>query len=313
MANGTTVVPEPETARPALTPGIPLEDHRRAVADGRDVPEERPAVALALDEVGIAGKTVWVRLPQGRIPFDAEVGVDLSAEHRGIHMSRIEEVAARLHGRSFDDLRSYARAFADGVIVAQHATRVRVHLRGKLPLLRSTPVSDRTSVESVEVSVEVRGGRRPEGVRMTSVLGLAVQHMTACPCTQRYNQVLAGQDAPFQALATHSQRTTTWLVMDDPGQRLDHLDLLACLEARLHVTQGLLKRPDEAEVVLGAHRRPQFAEDVVRAVAAEAARRFGPALPPGARMRIDSRSLESIHTHDVRCRLDVTLDRVPAD
>jgi len=241
------------------------------------------------------------------------VGVDLSADHRGIHMSRIEEVVARLHGESFDDLRLYARALAEGVIATQHATRVHVRLQGKLPIVRRTPVSDRTSVESVEVSVVLRGEKRSDGMQTTSMLGLAVQHMTACPCTQRYNQVLAGGDAPLQALPTHSQRTLTRLELEDPEGRLDHLDLLACFEARLHITQGLLKRPDEAEVVLGAHRRPQFAEDVVRAVAAEVASRLGPALPPQARMRIDSQSLESIHTHDVRCRLDVTLDQVPVD
>lgn len=313
MANGTTMVHEPENARAALTPGIPARDHQRVLRDGRDVPEDVPAVGLALSEVGIAGKTVWLLLPQGRIPFQAAVGVDLPASHRGIHMSRIEEVIARLYVESFDDPVAYARTLAAGVLGSQQGSRVHVRLEGRLPLVRRTPVSDRTSVESVDVTVEVDGRQKQGqgGLQMNVVMGVEVPHMTACPCTQRYNQVLEGTGGNSLPLPTHSQRARTRLEVEDATGRLRHRDLLACLEACLHITQGLLKRPDEAEVVLSSHRRPQFAEDVVREVAREVARRLGATLPPDARVHIESLSLESIHTHDVRCRLDVGLGEIP--
>jgi GTP cyclohydrolase FolE2 len=94
------------------------------------------------------------------------------------------------------------------------------------------------------------------------------------------------------------------------GESPSFEEILECLESTLHVTQDLLKRPDEAEIVLKAHRFPQFAEDVVREIAKEVGKRFVRKLPDATEVIIESLSLESIHTHNVRCILRTTLKKI---
>ncbi len=280
-------------------------EHRRVLATGGDVPEQRPSFCLPLTEVGISGKTVWVELPDGRLPFDASLGVDLAGHRRGIHMSRMEEVISTLHRRPFADLRAYGLALGREMVRCQGARQGRVRLAGRLPLLRKGAVSGRDSLDTVTVGTTVELER--EGEEAAAMIWVEACHITACPCTQVYNQVLFGlADSPCPQ-PTHSQRSTTRLEVEASETAPTYDELLACLAEALHLTQDLLKRPDEAEMVLRSHRAPQFAEDAVRETARAVARRFGATLPPASRVVIESLSLESIHIHDVRCRLACTI------
>jgi GTP cyclohydrolase-4 len=62
-------------------------------------------------------------------------------------------------------------------------------------------------------------------------------------------------------------------------------------------TYGLLKRPQEGELVEMAHRNPKFVEDVVREVL-ERLRRKYPRMPASAWVRVKSEAEESIHKHN---------------
>lgn len=288
-------------------------EHRRVLAQGGDVPEQRPAFALPLTEVGIAGKTVWVELPQGRLPFNARLTVDLEANRRGIHMSRLEEVITDLYRRPFADLRAYALALGREMLRLQNGRRGRVELVGRIPLLRQGVISRRQSLDTVTISVAARFARQEGGeIAATAMIGVEACHITACPCTQVYNQELFGLTGVPCPLPTHSQRSATRLEIEAAGTSPTYEDLLNCLEAALHVTHDLLKRPDEAEMVLKSHRAPQFAEDAVRDTALVVGRAFGGSLPPASRIVIESLSLESIHIHDVLCRLECTLAEILA-
>lgn len=288
---------------------IESDIHEKVVRECVDVPEQRPSFSLPLSAVGISGKTVWVLLPQGRIPFTALIDVDLAAHRRGIHMSRIEDVIGRLHDRQFLDLRLYAQELARYVLEGQHASFCRVELAGKLPLVRTSPVSGRKSVDTIDISAEVAVGTCEFGDDVKTAVGIGVNHITACPCTQAYNQVLFGNDRECP-LPTHSQRSITRLVMTDTNARPAYAEMLNCLEEALHVTQDLLKRSDEAELVLQSHRRPQFIEDAVRETAQAVGAAFRGVLPETTEVRIEALSLESIHIHDVRCRLEITLGQI---
>jgi GTP cyclohydrolase I len=91
------------------------------------------------------------------------------------------------------------------------------------------------------------------------------------------------------------------------SQLIAHDDLIVILENVLHMSRDLLKRPDETELVLKAHRKPQFAEDIVRETARAAGKKFAGIMEHETRIQIHSHSLESIHIHDVECLLDTTL------
>lgn len=289
---------------------MPHEEHARVMANAHDVPEEAPCFRIGLTSVGISGKTVWVFLPVGKLPFDADIGVSLPAASRGIHMSRMEEAISSLCDRSFDDLCAYARALAGLVLERQKGGLARIVLKGKIPIRRTALVSKRISSDALDIEALVEAARLETGMQFKEMAGLSVFHMTACPCTQVYNQELFRLKDNRLPLLTHSQRSLTRLVIERQNGSPSYEDLLKCLEAALHVTQDLLKRPDEAEIVMKAHLIPQFAEDTVRQTAREVGMRFSGSLPAMTEVLIESRSLESIHIHDVCCTLKTTLGEI---
>lgn len=289
---------------------ISKAEHKRVIAAGDDVPEQRPSFALPLNEVGIAGKTVWVRLPQGLLPFNAQLAVDLAGDRRGIHMSRLEEVISDLHNQPFLDLRAYAVALGQEMVARQNATGGTLSLHGLIPHLRKGMISGRESLDTVKISVRSRFWQKNGQLYDETMLGVEVCHITACPCTQVYNGELFSAGDKACPMPTHSQRSTTRLEVQTDGPSPTCNELLACLEGALHVTQDLLKRPDEAEIVLKSHQSPQFAEDAVRETARWVGKNLGDKLASNTLVCIKSLSLESIHIHDVTCRLECTLGEI---
>jgi len=294
-------------------------EHRRVLDSSVDVPEERPSFPLPLNQVGISGKTVWIRFNNekwGRLPFTAEILINLPADVRGIHMSRIEQAISDLHNQQFEDLRAYALVLGDTIMQRQRGTVGSIKLRGQVPLLQQTPISELISIDTAEISLHAQFHDKQNSVTPLVLVGAALCHLTACPCTLAYNQVLFNQNNAPCPPATHSQRSKTSLMIESaidsnsPAPSFD--ELTNCLSSALHVSQDLLKRPDEAELILRAHRQPQFVEDVVRETAREVGRKFGSRLPPATRVIIKSLSLESIHIHDVTCKLDTSLKKILA-
>jgi len=293
------------------------DEHRRVLDSGVDVPEERPSFALPLDQIGISGKTVWVLFKDehgSRLPFAAEILINLPADVRGIHMSRIEQAISDLHNQQFVDLRDYALDLGGKILDGQRASACSIGLQGQVPLLQRTPISEMVSIDTVEVSVRAQFHDNKTGASPMVMVGATLCHLTACPCTLAYNQVLFNQENSPCPPATHSQRSKTSLLIEScldftpPVPSFD--ELINCLSSALHVSRDLLKRPDETELILQAHRQPQFVEDVVRETAREVGVQFGGRLPAATRVIIKSLSLESIHIHDVTCRLDTSLKEI---
>lgn len=285
--------------------------HRQVLENCIDVPNQKPERPIFLNEVGVSGKTIWIRLPYGLVPFEAKLSVSLDSSTRGIHMSRMEEVISELHVHEFADPCKYGIELAKRMILKQDGNNGKVYLSGKLPVKRCGVVSKRTSIDTMDVSAEISVHTEKDKSFVDHArIGVGAHHITACPCTQAYNEVLFENRDESCPLPTHSQRSFTRLSIDTHNDLPTYEDLLSCLESSLHVTQDLLKRQDEAEMVLKSHRCPQFAEDAVREVAGKAALQFKEILPGTTRIEIESISLESIHIHDVHCRLVCTLNDI---
>lgn len=286
---------------------ISKAQHQRITQNMHDVPEEPPAVKIPLSEVGISAKTVWVRLRQGCFPFEADISVNLPASFRGIHMSRIEGVISGLYNQEFEDIGCYSKQLACEILRLQRGDVATIFLTGKLPFTTQTCVSQRLSLDSVTVFVRTTATKSHENIHMVTQKGMELAHITACPCTQVYLQDVGQEQESGRSLPypTHSQRSLTRLLIEDRLENIGFDDLLKCLKGGLHVVQDLLKRPDEAELVLKSHLKPQFAEDAVRDVAAQVLSSFSDKLAPDAMIEIESLSLESIHLHNVRCKLTV--------
>lgn len=282
-------------------------EHRKALDQGDDVPEQVPRCPLYIKEVGISNKTVWVQLPEGRLPFSLDLSVDLPARRRGIHMSRLEEIFSDLAREAFADLPIFAEQVCRRAAMCQNADAARVELTGKLPVNQETPVSKKSSHDTLTISAVVSLVRQDGLISIKRRLGMAVQHMTACPCTQAYSAAALAPPEQACPLPTHSQRSTTSLAVETGGKLPSHHVLHDCLCQSLHVNRDLLKRTDEAEFVFQVHRHPQFAEDVVRECAFAAAARLDGQLSDDSLITVESTSLESIHLHDVHCRLNASI------
>jgi GTP cyclohydrolase FolE2 len=300
-----------------LSTFIPPDIHKKVLAESVDVPEEAPSFPLPLKKVGISGKTVWVKLTGnngGRLPFTAKILVNLDQNRRGIHMSRIEQAISSLHDREFSSLPEYGKELARLILNSQNGRCLSLDLAGQLPLVQKAPVSGIDSVDTIEVSCKLVIEKKGTRESVTTRAGAAVHHLTACPCTLSYNDTLASKFQFPCSRATHSQRSQTQLLVSPPARLPppSYGELTEALDSVLHVSRDLLKRPDETELVLKAHRYPQFAEDSVRQVARAAGKKFAGTLPEETRIQIHSRSLESIHIHDVECSLDTTLGEILA-
>lgn len=296
---------------------ISEDKHREVLADCIDVPEESPAFPLPINHVGISGKTVWVSLAAnkgGCLPFSATILVNLDADRRGIHMSRIEEAITSLHGREFDNLPEYGKLLTAQILRQQNVRYVSLELCGRLPFVQSAPVSRLNSIDTLEVQCKLVTEKTQDGTTCESQIGAGVHHLTACPCTIAYNKALFNRFHDPWPQATHSQRSKTTLRVSPPaGPYLPTFqDLQEVLVSVLHVSQDLLKRPDETELVLKAHNHPQFVEDTVREVARAAGVKLRDTLPQETGIEVHSRSLESIHIHDVECCLATSLGDICA-
>ncbi len=302
------------SCRKTQTPLISAADHQRIIENMRDVPEETPAVRIGLSEVGISSKIVWVKLRQGLLPFEADISVSLPAGFRGIHMSRMEGVISELHEQEFEDIRHYSTELGSQILKFQRGDSVTVLLSGKMPLLTKTFVSNKPSLDSLTVFAKTKAFRRNNTIATTTKIGVQVAHITACPCTQVYLQdFVSCANKGVLPCPTHSQRSLTLLLLEDKRGGIGFDDLLTCLQSGLHVVQDLLKRPDEAELVMKSHLKPQFAEDAVRSVAEQVFVNLADRLEPDSVIEIESVSLESIHLHNVRCRLVMTFAELNAE
>jgi GTP cyclohydrolase-4 len=93
------------------------------------------------------------------------------------------------------------------------------------------------------------------------------------------------------------------------GLNFDALRLVQIIQDSMSApTYELLKRPDEAEIVIQAASNPKFVEDCVRHMVSNFVRKF-PDLPDNIKVMFKAKSLESVHKHNILAVEFTTLGR----
>jgi GTP cyclohydrolase-4 len=117
--------------------------------------------------------------------------------------------------------------------------------------------------------------------------------------TQEYPLLADPQFKTFPMIS-HNQRNRTRLVFEmDTDSEVEVDDVIQAIElAQSSPTYAILKRGDEGDVVLNAHRHPKFVEDVLRDMLSSLPERF-PALADSVVVRAGTISEESIHKYNV--------------
>jgi GTP cyclohydrolase-4 len=250
--------------------------------------------------------------------FHAEIEafVDLNPKQKGAHMSRFEEIVEEaidevVLGESLK-AETLAAHIAERVRDRQDGMRAEVTITARYPQDKTAPLSGlrtQSMYSLIGSAVASEHGTR-------RLVGVQAQGMTACPCAQEELRGRARErleDDGFSddeiervfehvPVATHNQRGLGTLYVGCPEScdtPIEARRLVQIVEESMSSEiYELMKRPDEAEVVEKAHRRPRFVEDCVREAVRMAVEEYS-GLGDGVFVMSRQENLETIHQHNV--------------
>jgi len=272
-----------------------------------DVQNRRVDTGFRLTRVGVTGVKKPVRIERtGNIALinntlncTIDVYVDLPADQRGSHLSRNLEILRDIVDDSVRRPVSGIEALAVDIckkLLNKHdyADVAEVMMTAEYFRNNRTP-NGRETLEMYTLFGEAAAVR---GKGVLKTIGVEVIGMTACPCAQETvgNALNCKGDV---AVMSHNQRNicTVSMTMDEKVN-IEANDLIDIVEASFSSpTYEILKRDDEAAVVINAHNNPKFVEDVVRDVLKRVVDRY-PKLPDDVFLTVRSESEESIHKHN---------------
>ena len=285
-----------------------------------DVQALLPETRFKLTRVGVTGvrKLVKVRRPgqseDNTLSVTFDVAVDLPPTMKGSHMSRnVEAVSEILEtdtaGRvtGLEDL--CLRIAKDLLKRHEYATEAEVRATADFFLERKT-IFGTLSTEWYKLLAEAVALR--EG-KSRKLIGVEATGTSACPCAMETAKSLRGDTTTGPSL-THNQRNVATLLVETPEEvPVDAVDLIDVVESSFSApTFELLKRRSEGLLVLHAHERPRFVEDVVREMLRGVLKRH-PDLPEDATLFAKSRAEESIHKHDAYAERATTIGELRRD
>lgn len=284
-----------------------------------DIQSEPSHIKFKLTRVGVKGikKLVYVKR-QGSdeiitLPTEIDMFVDLPASQKGSHMSRNVELAADLvetsRKKPIDSLENFCASLVRKLLERhEYATIAEARAKADYFLERKS-ISGRIETEPYKLIAEARG-KRGESIR--KLIGVEVIGMTACPCAMEVVKALLGESCSIAP--THNQRNITTLMIEVPENAdIEANDLIEIVESSFSSpTYGVLKRKEEGELVINAHKNPKFVEDVVRDTLNQIIRKY-PDLPDNTMVIVRSESEESIHKFNAFAERITTLGELKKD
>ncbi|MGP8071691.1 MAG: GTP cyclohydrolase MptA [Thermoplasmata archaeon] len=280
---------------------------------------------LKLRSVGISGIRKPLSVQRGDrvnvLAVQFHVAVDLPSERKGSDLSRNAEILAEVVDntvtRPVESLESACSAIAKELLVRHtYATEASVEAEAEY-FLRKGISEEKRSFEDYQLLAEARAARHSDGsITLWRAVGAEAVGMTACPCAMETCRDRLVAEYPLLAdpqlknlpMISHNQRNRTRLMFEfEDGGEVEVDDLISAIEmAQSSPTYAILKRGDEGQVVLNAHRRPRFVEDVIRDLLASLPERF-PDVPDSTTILASTVSEESIHKYNVEAWHQVTL------
>ena len=289
-----------------------------------DIQSEKPKIPIPISKVVLTD----VSLPSGEVVFDGrkmtliphiKAGVDLPSSQRGVHASRTYEVikdAVEKLGRQLARIEDLAQIIAEELLRKHpYSSRSYVSLKASAYHTQRTPVTNFESVERIKILQRAYAWRNNgESVSVKAFLGVASTGMTACPCAKEVirnivTRLTGNNISDYIPLGTHMQRTYGY-IMVEKFNGLKLYDLLEILNSSMSSkTFELLKREDEARIVIDAIDNPKFVEDVVREMTARLVAKY-PHIPDTVEIRAGIKAMESIHSHNLEATITTNANYV---
>ncbi len=275
-----------------------------------------------MTRVGVTGVKKPVRVHRDDkdtyLNCDIDVFVDLPSTQRGSHLSRNLEVIAEIVEQGVAQPIKGLEVLAADIcrkLLDRHdyASYAEVRINADY-FLERTLSTGRKSIESYKLIAKASNKR---GDGLMKMIGARVVGMTACPCAMETVDEIQGKTVKQEGCLptiSHNQRNVTTAMLEVPEKfDVEADDLIEIVEASFSSpTFEILKRVEEAHVVITAHRNPKFVEDVVRDNLALILKRF-PHLPDDTIVTVSSVSEESIHKHNAMAERVTTLGDLRKD
>jgi GTP cyclohydrolase IV len=279
-----------------------------------------------LHQVGVAGirKPLTIRRPDRVVTLTTtfDVAVDLPSTRKGSDLSRnailLAEIVDETAVRPAPSLESACVAIARELLQRHKYARTATVDASAEYFLRRGIAEERKSFEDYTLLAAAKSARTEVDapVVVTKSIGAEAVGMTACPCAMETAREALSEEFPLlrdpsmkaMPMITHNQRNRTRLMFDlTDDVEIEVDDLIDTIEAaQSSPTYAILKRGDEAQMVIQAHRHPKFVEDVLR----DLLRRVGTGfrnVPDTAYVRARTLSEESIHKYNVVAAHQATL------
>jgi GTP cyclohydrolase-4 len=283
-----------------------------------DLPDVQALISPAqfkITRVGVTGvkKLIHIKRPNKNyvIPLVATIDlfVDLPAKQRGSHMSRnlelISEIIDQNLRKPVTDLETFCAQTAQ-LLLTKHDYATFSEIKAEADYF--VDVTYPTGKKGSEPYKLIAEARAYKNGTIKKLIGIKVIGMTACPCAMEVVKKLSPQ-LNNNPSPTHNQRNIGTLMIEVPENEktVDADDLINIVEHSFSSpTYSLLKRREEAELVLNAHRQPKFVEDVVRDILKQVLDKY-PHLPDDVLVITRSESEESIHKHNALAERITTL------
>jgi GTP cyclohydrolase IV len=295
------------------------------MSPAQDVHAQTPARGrLKLRSVGVSGIRKPLNVQRAgethALSVTFHVAVDLPSDRKGSDLSRNAEILAEIVDetvtRPVASLENACASIAAELLRRHgYASDASVDASAEY-FLRQGISEQKRSFEDFRLLAEARAERGRDGkVALHRAVGAEAVGMTACPCAMETCRERLTAEFPLLAdprlaslpMISHNQRNRTRLVFELDGEaEVEADELIAAIEAaQSSPTYAILKRGDEAQVVLDAHRHPKFVEDVLRDLLASLPERF-PRVPDPVVVRASTVSEESIHKYNVEASHRIT-------
>jgi GTP cyclohydrolase-4 len=253
--------------------------------------EQRPAVQLSLDEVGITDFRTQISVTRGtkiyRYNTDISVVINLPPSKKGVHMSRfVESISEILSSKteSYFSLEEMSIQVLEELHSRHSFETGMITLKFDFFTPRLTPVSKRTSMENYQgrlITYWKRG-------TVTHELSLGTFGSTVCP------HALINSEKK----RTHIQRAYGEVTFIGKTSQIPDMELISKIldKSFSAPSYSLLKQEDEQWVVNKMFENPLFVEDVTRNLLLNSIKAFQEL---ELEILASTLSMESIHKHNV--------------
>lgn len=238
---------------------------------------------------GIIGleRLVKIERPQGLGVLIPKISIYFSFS---LDENRVIDIVDRVAEKKFLGLEEFCCEVA-GEILQLGSSDVVVEAVAEYSMVKETPISK----IKTQLAYKIIARAYKQKNKLIKAVGVELCGISACPCAQEEirKKLKFFNNIP---IPTHNQRNLTMVVIEGHNKDLDVGKLIKIVEDSMSSSiYEILKREDEVEIVLRAHKNPLFVEDIVRNVLLKVKELD---LDENSKIYVRSVSFESIHQHN---------------